>query len=138
MTTDHERRTPLAAPIRVSPAAAAVIDRIRTERGHNLAVLISDGCCDGTAPMLVDASFVIPDNDVWLGDVAQAAVYVSPWAASRYEGCELDFNLEEDTLGGMLSLEAAYRVRLTVTVQKSKSGGPVNGPCSMSPSAPPS
>ena len=71
------------ARVVATPAALALIDRLRAEHG---AIMFhqSGGCCDGSSPMCYPAGeFLVGDNDVKLGEIGGAPFFMS---ASRRAG----------------------------------------------------
>ena len=61
--------------VSITPAAAAVVERLKEENGE-LVFNQSGGCCDGTAPMCyAKGDFYVPSRNVKLGELC---------------GCELD------------------------------------------------
>lgn len=60
-----------------TPAAAALIDKLRAQHG-DLFFHQSGGCCDGSAPMCYPlGEFQVGQRDVYLGEIAGCPIYIS-------------------------------------------------------------
>ncbi len=96
--------------VSATPAALKLLDEIVADHG---AVLFhqSGGCCDGSSPMCYPVDeFVVGDNDVLLGHVGDAPLYIS---ASQYDVWK-HTDLIIDAVpgrGGMFSLDNGREVR---------------------------
>jgi uncharacterized protein len=65
------------ARVSYTPAAAALIEKLRTVHG-NLFFHQSGGCCDGSAPMCYPlGEFKVGNRDVYLGEIADCPFYIS-------------------------------------------------------------
>ena len=75
--------TPFAIQrVRATPEALDLIDRLVEEHGP-VALLQTGGCCDGTATRCLTKAELLPsEEDIKLGEVGGAAVYVD---ADEYE-----------------------------------------------------
>lgn len=96
--------------VSATPSALKLIAEIVTDHGPVL-FHQSGGCCDGSSPMCYPKSeFIIGDNDVLLGHIGGAPVYIS---ASQYEVWK-HTDLIIDVVpgrGGMFSLDNGRDVR---------------------------
>ncbi len=100
----------MPARVLVTPAADAVIRRLKAENGP-LVFHQSGGCCEGSAPMCFRArDFQIGSRDVLLGVIGECPFYVG--------GTEFDywayFELTIDAIrggGDSFSIEAADGIR---------------------------
>jgi len=96
--------------VSATPAALKLIEDIVADHG---AVLFhqSGGCCDGSSPMCyAQGDFIVGDQDVLLGSIGGAPVYIS---ASQYEAwkhTELIIDVVPGR-GGMFSLDNGRDVR---------------------------
>ncbi len=71
MLTTHE-----ATGLTATPRATALVNRLTREHGP-LAIFQSGGCCDGSLPLCLLASEMLPSpNDVLLGHVGGAPFYI--------------------------------------------------------------
>jgi uncharacterized protein len=65
------------ARVSYTPAAAALIDKLRNVHG-DLFFHQSGGCCDGSAPMCYPlGEFKVGSQDVYLGEIAGCPIYIS-------------------------------------------------------------
>jgi uncharacterized protein len=94
----------------VTPAAAALIERLREEHGP-LLFHQSGGCCEGSAPMCFRrADFRVGSHDVLLGVISDCPFYIG---AGQFEYCaNSQFTIDVIQGGGdSFSLEAPEGVR---------------------------
>lgn len=97
--------------IRITPAAAGRLRRLRAEHGPVL-LHQSGGCCEGSAPMCFRMSeFRVGGADVLLGEVEGCPVYMSAAQFTAWAGFEITIDLVGDGGGDSFSLEAADGVR---------------------------
>jgi uncharacterized protein (DUF779 family) len=93
-----------------TPAADALIDRLRQKHGPVL-FHQSGGCCDGSSPMCYPQDdFIVGDRDVQLGVIADAPFYMSPSQYEYWKHTQLIIDVVEGR-GGMFSLENGEGVR---------------------------
>jgi uncharacterized protein (DUF779 family) len=96
--------------VTVTPAAVALIERLR-ERHGALLFHQSGGCCDGSSPMCYPQDdFIVGDRDVLLGTIAGAPFYMSPSQYEYWKHTQLIIDVVEGR-GGMFSLENGEGVR---------------------------
>ena len=101
---------PEIAKVLATPAAEALIDRLR-ERHGPLLFHQSGGCCDGSSPMCYPQDdFIVGDRDVRLGEIAGAPFYMSPSQYAYWKHTQLIIDVVEGR-GGMFSLENGEGVR---------------------------
>jgi uncharacterized protein (DUF779 family) len=93
-----------------TPAADALIERLRQKHGPVL-FHQSGGCCDGSSPMCYPKDdFIVGDNDVQLGVIADAPFYMSPSQYEYWKHTQLIIDVVEGR-GGMFSLDNGEGVR---------------------------
>ncbi|MEK1889973.1 MAG: DUF779 domain-containing protein [Phyllobacterium sp.] len=96
--------------VSATPAALELIKTLQSEYGPIL-FHQSGGCCDGSSPMCyAQGDFMIGDQDVKLGEIGGAPVYIS---ASQYEvwkHTELIIDVVKGR-GGMFSLDNGRELR---------------------------
>ena len=96
--------------VSATPAALRLIEDIIADHGPVL-FHQSGGCCDGSSPMCYPQNdYIVGDNDVLLGHIGGAPVYIS---ASQYEVWK-HTDLIIDVVpgrGGMFSLDNGRDVR---------------------------
>ncbi len=98
------------AKVLATPAAEALIERLR-ERHGSLLFHQSGGCCDGSSPMCYpEDDFIVGDRDVRLGEIAGAPFYMSPSQYEYWKHTQLIIDGVEGR-GGMFSLENGEGVR---------------------------
>ena len=84
--------------------ALVLIERLRSEHGPVL-FHQSGGCCDGSSPMCYPQSdFIVGDNDVRLGEIGGAPVYISASQFAVWSHTQLIIDVIPGR-GGMFSLE---------------------------------
>jgi len=87
-----------------TPAALALIDRLRARHGP-LLFHQSGGCCDGSSPMCYPAGeFIIGDEDVQMGEIGGAPFYMSPSQFEYWQHTQLIIDAIPGR-GGMFSLD---------------------------------
>ncbi len=65
----------------LTPRALRVLGRVRADSDESadpLAMMISGGCCGGSAPVLLRRSNIIPGFDVQIGESDGLAIYAHP------------------------------------------------------------
>jgi uncharacterized protein (DUF779 family) len=98
------------AKVLATPAAEALIERLRERHGPVL-FHQSGGCCDGSSPMCYPQDdFIVGDRDVQLGTIAGAPFYMSPSQYEYWKHTQLIIDVIEGR-GGMFSLENGEGVR---------------------------
>ena len=96
-----------------TPAAVALIERLRARHGE-LLFHQSGGCCDGSSPMcFAQGDFIVGDRDVQLGEIGGAPFYISPSQFEYWKHTQLIIDVVEGR-GGMFSLENGEGVRFLV------------------------
>ncbi|HEU0198691.1 MAG TPA: DUF779 domain-containing protein [Nevskiaceae bacterium] len=92
------------AKVLSTPAADALIERLREKHGPVL-FHQSGGCCDGSAPMCYpQGDFIVGDGDMKLGEIAGAPFYMSPAQYEYWKHTQLIIDVVEGR-GGMFSLD---------------------------------
>ncbi len=98
------------AKVLATPAADALIERLRQKHGPVL-FHQSGGCCDGSSPMCYPQDdFIVGDRDVQLGVIADAPFYMSPSQYEYWKHTQLIIDVVEGR-GGMFSLDNGEGVR---------------------------
>jgi len=101
---------PVVARVSVTPAAQALIERLRAAHGP-LMFHQSGGCCDGSAPMCFAlGEFITGDADICLGEIAGAPFYMSRSQFEYWEHTHLIIDAVPGN-GGMFSLERPTGMR---------------------------
>jgi uncharacterized protein len=103
--------------IRATPAAAAMIQRLRAIHGRNLMFHQSGGCCDGSAPMCyLEGEFKLGDSDVLLGEIEGCPFYMGAAQFERWKHTTLIIDLVRGR-GAGFSLEAPEGFRFLTRSQ---------------------
>jgi hypothetical protein len=90
--------------VSATPAALALLAEIKADHGPVL-FHQSGGCCDGSSPMCYPrGDFIIGDNDVLLGYVGDAPLYISASQAAVWAHTDLIIDVVPGR-GGMFSLD---------------------------------
>ncbi|TAN06556.1 MAG: DUF779 domain-containing protein [Rhodanobacteraceae bacterium] len=98
------------AKVLSTPAADALIERLRKKNGPVL-FHQSGGCCDGSSPMCYpQGDFILGDQDVLLGEIDGAPFYMSPSQYEYWKHTQLIIDVVEGR-GGMFSLDNGEGVR---------------------------
>ncbi len=96
--------------VQVTPAAVAVIDRLRAVHGE-LMFHQSGGCCDGSAPMCYPrGEFRVGAQDLRLGTIAGQPFYIGASQFEYWEHTQLIIDVVPGR-GSGFSLEAPEGVR---------------------------
>src|SRR3546814_380483 len=106
----REAGNPESDQVSATPAAVALIDTLRARHGA-LLFHQSGGCCDGSSPMcFAQCEFVIGEQDVQLGVIADAPFYISRPQFEYWKHTQLIIDVVPGR-GGMFSLENGEGVR---------------------------
>lgn len=98
------------AQVIATPAALALIERLRARHGP-LLFHQSGGCCDGSSPMCYPVGeFIVGDRDVHLGRIGGVDVYISAPQFEYWKHTQLIIDVVPGR-GGMFSLENGEGVR---------------------------
>ena len=101
------------AQVLATPAAAALIERLRTRYGPVM-FHQSGGCCDGSSPMcFAEGELLLGDSDHRLGTVAAAPFYMSRSQFEYWKHTQLILDVVPGR-GGMFSLENGEGVRFLI------------------------
>jgi uncharacterized protein len=103
-------------PMRIAstPAAASVVRRVQDEGRDNLVMVLSNGCCDSTAPYLYDNYLPEPESSP-VGDIAGVSVVAPGWLARLYPGEELlTIDVEQGVVEDSFSLETEFDCRFVL------------------------
>ncbi len=99
--------------IRITPAAAEVVGRIRAERRGTLTFTIDGGCCEGTAPHLLEDAVLAPSASP-AGEVAGIPVFLQSAMQGPLADARLAIDVREDAMSDSMSLETAYGLRFVL------------------------
>ena len=97
----------------ISPAAAALVDRLKAEHG-DLLFHQSGGCCDGSAPMCFPlGEFRVGDSDVRVGEIRGCPFYMNDFQFEYWKHCQLTIDVTPGR-GSSFSLEIPLGLRFVV------------------------
>lgn len=101
---------PTKNQVSATPPALALIAELTAQYGPIL-FHQSGGCCDGSSPMCYPRSdFLVGDQDVLLGEIGGAPVYISAPQYEAWRHTELIIDVVPGR-GGMFSLDNGREVR---------------------------
>ena len=72
----------------LTPAAEEAIERVRSELGDDLTLLIGNGCCDSTAPFLF-SRYAAGPGEAHVGEVAGVPVFLDAGLTGLFDGREV-------------------------------------------------
>jgi uncharacterized protein (DUF779 family) len=102
--------------VTATPAAEAVVRKVKAEGRESLIMVLGTGCCDSTAPFLFDRYYPGPDV-VEVGNVAEVPILAHGWMAELYRDSDgLVLDVDEGIPNDSLSLESEYDSRFTLRV----------------------
>jgi uncharacterized protein (DUF779 family) len=99
----------------LTEAASDAIERVRSDRGDDLSLLIGNGCCDSTAPFLF-SRYAPGPGEIRVGEVAGVPVFLDASLRELFAEREVVIDVrtggaaEEDSF----SCETELGVRLTM------------------------
>ena len=100
--------------IEATAAAGEVVRRVLAEGRSNLVMVLSNGCCDATAPYLYDNHVTEPDARE-VGTVEDVSVLAPEWLAKLYPDDDtLTIDVERGVLDDSFSLETEYDCRFVL------------------------
>ena len=99
--------------VRITPRAAAIVSRVRSERTGPLTFTIDGGCCEGTAPHLFEHAVVTSAAEK-VGEVEGIPVYLQPAMIPLYADAEVTIDVLEEPSSDALSLETEYGLRFVL------------------------
>jgi len=100
--------------IEVTSPAASIVRRVRAEGRDNLVMVLSNGCCDSTAPYLYDNYVAEPDAQP-VGEVEGVTVLAPAWLARLYPDDDLiTLDVEQGVIEDSFSLETDFDCRFVL------------------------
>jgi uncharacterized protein len=112
--------------VSATPAALALLEQIVAEHGPVL-FHQSGGCCDGSSPMCYSQQeFIVGDNDVLLGHIGGAPVYISASQFEAWKHTDLIIDVVPGR-GGMFSLDNGRELRFLTRSRVCVPARPVGG-----------
>ena len=97
-----------------TPAAVAMIEKVKCDRSGALVITIGTGCCESTAPFLYEDFWPGPDQEQ-VGEAAGVPIYAPEYLRGLYPGGDtLVVDVNADGLGESMSIETDYGCRFTL------------------------
>ena len=94
--------------------AEEIVRRVRAHGRENLVMVLSNGCCDATAPYLYDHYITEPDA-LAVGTIERVTVMAPGWLARLYPGGDtLTIDVERGVLDDSFSLETEFDCRFVL------------------------
>jgi uncharacterized protein len=110
MSTSPQPPDATVERVLATPAALALIERLRVEHG-DLLFHQSGGCCDGSAPMCYPlGELAIGDGDVLLGHIGGCPFYMGRAQFEYWRHTQLIIDVVTGR-GGMFSVEGVHGLR---------------------------
>ena len=104
--------------IEVTTPAASIVRRVRDGGRHNLVMVLSNGCCDSTAPYLYDNYVAEPDAEP-VGDIDGVTVLAPAWLAKLYPADDvLTIDVEQGVIEDSFSLETDFDCRFVLRARE--------------------
>jgi uncharacterized protein (DUF779 family) len=109
--------------IESTESAASIVRRVLEDGRTNLVMVLSNGCCDSTAPYLYDNYVAEPDAEP-VGEIEGVTVLAPAWLAKLYPADDLvTIDVEEGVIEDSFSLETDLDCRFVLRAPSM----PVNG-----------
>ena len=102
-----------AVDVVLTAAAASAVERVRSETGGDLTLVIGNGCCDSTAPFLF-SRYAPGPAEARVGEVGGVPVHLEAALLGLFEGREVVIDVREDPGGDSFSAETELGLRLTM------------------------
>lgn len=100
--------------IATTPAAEATVRRVIEGGREDLVMVLSNGCCESTAPYLYDHYIPEPGSEP-VGEIAGVPVLAPPWLLGIYGGEDtLVVDVEQGLDNDSFSLESDYDCRFVL------------------------
>jgi uncharacterized protein (DUF779 family) len=94
--------------------AASIVRRVREDGRENLVMVLSNGCCDSTAPYLYDNYIAEPDAQP-VGEIEGVTVLAPAWLAKLYPADDLlTIDVEQGVIEDSFSLETDLDCRFVL------------------------
>ena len=100
--------------VEATDSAATVVRRVREDGRDNLVMILSNGCCDSTAPYLYD-NYTAEPGARPVGEVAGVTVLAPEWLSKLYPGDDLlTIDVEQGVIEDSFSLETDLDCRFVL------------------------
>ena len=99
--------------VRITPAAAEVVESVRADRTGPLTFTIDGGCCEGAAPHLYEHAVITP-TACHVADVSGVPVYLQAAMVEPYKDADVVIDVVDEPLSEAMSLETGFGVRFVL------------------------
>lgn len=99
--------------VRITPEAAAAVARVREVRRGPLTFTIDGGCCEGTAPHLLEHA-VVTSASAAVGEVEGVPVYLQPAMVVPLAEADLLIDVIDEPLSEAMSAETEFGLRFVI------------------------
>lgn len=99
--------------VRLTPEAAAAVARVREVRRGPLTFTIDGGCCEGTAPHLIEHA-VVTSAAVAVGEVEGVPVFLQPAMTGPLAAADLLIDVIDEPLSDAMSAETEFGLRFVI------------------------
>lgn len=99
--------------VRITPKAAETVARVRAVRRGPLTFTIDGGCCEGTAPHLIEHA-VITSASSLAGEVEGIPVYLQPAMVGPMADADVTIDVIDEPLSESMSAETEFGLRFVL------------------------
>jgi uncharacterized protein (DUF779 family) len=99
--------------VNVTESAAGVVRHVQAEGRDNLVMVLSNGCCDSTAPYLYD-NYMVEAGSEPVGEIEGVTVLAPEWLRKLYPDDMLTVDVEQGVLDDSFSLETEFDCRFVL------------------------
>ena len=99
--------------IRITPEAALAVSRVRGVRRGPLTFTIDGGCCEGTAPHLLEHA-IVTSASVPVGEVEGVPVYLQPAMIAALAEADLTIDVVDEPMSEAMSAETEFGLRFVI------------------------
>jgi uncharacterized protein (DUF779 family) len=97
----------------LTDAARAVLERVKSEGGGSLVMVIGNGCCDSTAPYLF-SDYLPGPNERLVGEIEDVPVFVDDSLSGSFSGTEVVVDARDDPQPDSFSRESEIGYRFVL------------------------
>lgn len=101
------------AVVHITARAAEVVGQVRSQRCGRLTFTIDGGCCEGTAPHLLEGALLTSGAEK-IGEVEGVGVYLQPAMVPLYTAAEITIDVIDDATSDSMSLETEFGLRFVL------------------------
>jgi uncharacterized protein (DUF779 family) len=101
----------------LTAAAEEALERVRSELGDDLTLLIGNGCCDSTAPFLF-SRYAAGPGETSVGEVAGVPVFLDASLVDLFDGREVVIDAREGGAAEEDSFSCETELGLRLTMER--------------------